>query len=81
MYTDEQMTQEAETYVKLKSRKSDLEARLAASERVLRTGLKERRQILGIFGGYVVSVSGPRLWVKPDAKMNDKPYKKDGVPF
>lgn len=81
MYTDEQMAQEAETYARLKARKSDLEIRLEASERVLRAGLKERKKILGVFGGYVVSVSGPRLWVKPETKMNEKPYRKDGVPF
>lgn len=81
MYSDEQMVQEAESYLRLKSRKRDLEDRLAVSERVLRAGLKERKRRLGVFGGYVVSVSGPRLWVKLESEMNKKPYKKDGVPF
>lgn len=81
MYTDEQMTQEAENYVRLKSRKRDLEDRLVASERVLRVGLKERRSFLQTFGGYVVKVSGPRLSVTPVEKMAEKPYKKDGAPF
>ena len=81
MYTDEQMTQEAENYVRLKSRKHDLEDRLEASERVLRVGLKERRSFLQTFGGYVVKVSGPRLSVTPVEKMAEKPYKKDGAPF
>ena len=81
MYTDQQMTQEAENYVRLKSRKRDLEDRLEASERVLRVGLKERRSFLQTFGGYVVKVSGPRLSVTPVEKMDEKPYKKDGAPF
>ena len=81
MYTDEQMTQEAENYFRLKSRKRDLEDRLVASERVLRVGLKERRSFLQTFGGYVVKVSGPRLSVTPVEKMAEKPYKKDGAPF
>ena len=81
MYTDEQMAQEAENYVGLKSRKRDLEDRLAASERVLRVGLGERRSFLQTFGGYVVKVSGPRLSVTPVDKMNEKPHRNDGAPF
>ena len=81
MYADSQMEQEAENYVRLKSRKRDLEDRLAASERVLRAGLKERGSFLQTFGGYVVKVSGPRISVTPVEKMNEKPYKKDGAPF
>ena len=81
MHTDEQMAQEAENYARLKSRKRDLEDRLVASERVLRAGLKERRSFLQTFGGYVVKVSGPRLSVTPVDKMEEKPYRKDGVPF
>jgi len=81
VYTDEQMTQEAENYVRLKSRKRDLEDRLEASERVLRVGLKERGSSLRTFGGYVVKVSGPRISVTPVEKMAEKPYKKDGAPF
>lgn len=81
MHTNEQMAQEAENYVRLRSRKRDLEDRLSASERVLRAGLKGRRSFLQTFGGYVVKVSGPRLSVTPVEKMDEKPYRKDGVPF
>ena len=81
MHTDEQMAQAAEEYLRLKSRKRDLEDRLSASEKALRAGLKERGARLRTFGSYVVSVSGPRISVTPVEKINEKPYKKDGVPF
>ena len=80
MYTDEQMMQEAENYLHLKSKKRDLEDRLSASERVLRAGLKERGSFLRTFGGYVVA-SGSRLSVTPVDKMEEKPYRNDGAPF
>ena len=80
MYSDEQMKQEAETFLRLKSRKKDLEDRLLASERILRAGLKDRKRKILVFGDCLVDGVGPNIRVFKVEDM-DKRRLNDRIPF